>query len=220
MAYTLSQLVTDIQNRLDDTGFSSTILKQFINDAQNEYTNGRFFRFMEATQSYTLTVGVADITNGAGLPTTFQMPTMLRITTANYEKVLPFMDYTEFRKTYPSAPNDANGTPKLWYEYGGTISVYPKPDTALAVSLDYIKKPTTLSGDSDVPQIPSEWGELLTLGAYKRALEYNDDFDLAQAVQYKIDELLLDMTRRLSTRMTAPAVMPINRTKTSSVLGG
>lgn len=221
MAYTTGQLVTDVQNRLDDTGFSSTILKQFLNDTQREITNGRFFRFMEGSQNYTLNVGTAEITNGGGLPTNYQTPILLRNTYSGYEGILPYMDYTQFRTQYAGADNATDAAPRLWYEYAGSIYVYPAPDVAYTVTMDYLKKATELALDADVPQVPEEWRELMVLGTYKRALEYNDDFDLAQAVQFKFEELLLDMTRRLSGRQVGvPSIIGINRRSTRSVLGG
>lgn len=54
--------------------------------------------------------------------------------------------------------------------FGGNFEVYPAPAAATAYKLRYIRKPATLSGDSDVPEIPEEWHVHMTYYATARAL--------------------------------------------------
>ena len=56
MAYTTGALVTQIQNKLDDTSFSTSILKQFLNDTQREIFNMRMSKFVEATQDFSTVI--------------------------------------------------------------------------------------------------------------------------------------------------------------------
>ena len=165
MAYTLSAIVTKVQKRIRDTGYSSSTIKEFINDEQNDISNEYLLRFWEADpQTYTLTENVRDITNGSGLPSDFVNPISLRITTTGYEKRLIYVDYDDLEEVYPDPDNDTAGTPRYWTLYGDTIEVYPKPDQAYTLKLRHTRRPTELSADADVPELPKEFEEILVYG--------------------------------------------------------
>lgn len=215
MAYTLSNIVSRVQSRIKDTGFSTTDIKGFINDTQRDVFNEYDLPFMETTQNYTLTAGESDITNGSGLPTNFVQAIDLVLTTSGLEKRLPFIDVREIDWQYPD-PTDTSAhpsnIPEYAYKYGTTIRVYPAPASAYTVTLRYIKKPTELSDDDDVPEIPSEFEELLVVGAAYRAHQVKDNYDKAAILQNKYDELLQKLVVRYSvTQIGQPTQMRINR---------
>lgn len=198
MAYTTSDLVSDVQSRISNSSFSSSDIKQFLNDAQRSFATDATWRFFHTTQNYTLNVGTADITNGSGLPSAFQTPNKLRITTSGYEQVLTPIQYDEFVEKYPSYENDDNSTPRYWYMKGDSIEVYPAPDTAFTVKLEYWKTPTELSADSDVPELPVDFREVLVLGALQRAYKTDDDFDQAREIDDEMVALLTNLKRKYS----------------------
>ena len=68
------------------------------------------------------------------------------------------------------------------------------------MTLFYIRKPKTLTQNSDVPEIPEEFSELLILGAFKRILERNEDFDLANEVEVDYQRILLQLVNRYGAR--------------------
>lgn len=210
MAYTVAGLTTQIQTRLDDTGFSSATILQFLNDAQREYTNGRMMRIMEASQNYTATIGNTDLTGGGGLPAAFQAPIDLRVTTLGSEGALFYMDPKEFDIAYPQPTLAGNNLPTIYYRFGSTINLFPTPDRAYAITLRYYKTPTELVNTTDVPEIPSEWQELLVLGALWRCHQLNDNYDMAGIVQGRVDEILNDYSRRMSPGKMQPAIMKLN----------
>ena len=214
MAYQLSDLVTKVQQRVRDTGFSSTEIANYINDTQNDVFNEYVLPFMETTQGYTLTANVSDITNGSNLPTNYVQAIDLILTTAGREKILPYMDIREIERRYPdpddTTTNPAN-VPMYWYYYGETIRVYPKPDSAYTLTLRYYKKPTLLSADEDVPEIPSEFAELLVCGAAYRVLQVKDNYDQAGILENKYNELLQKLVVRFSLpHVGSPTRMRIN----------
>lgn len=215
MAYQLSDLVTKVQNRIKDTGFSTTIIKDFINDTQRDIFNEYSLPFMQTTQSYTLTVGVSDITNGSGLPANFVQPIDILLTTSGRETILEYKDYQEINNLYPDATDTtayANQLPQYWYKYGETIRVFPSPDSAYTTSLLYYKSPTALSADADVPEIPSEFEELLVVGASYRVFQVKDNYDKAGILENKYMELLQKLASRYSkTRGGHANQMRINR---------
>ena len=208
MAYVLSNLVSQVQSRLDDTGFSSATIKQFINDAQREVTNDKRWRFMETTTTLTTSSGSQAI---GSFPSDYQIAIDLRISQPEaYAKKLPFLDYSVVDSDYPEATSYGNSTPMFWYEYGNTPYVFPASDQTYTLTLRYLKTPTELSADADVPQIPSEFQEILVLGGLWRCHELNDDYDKAAIVRQRADDLLISMTKRYGFRLLdGPRIMRV-----------
>lgn len=215
MAYTLADIADKVRYRIKDNGYSPTEIRNYINDTQNDVFNEYRLRFMETTQTYTLAAGVSDITNGSGLPTNFVQAISLTLTTTGYESELQYKDFREIDSTNPD-PDDTTinpaGIPQYWYVYGTTIRVFPAPASAYTVSLRYYKRPATLDEDADVPEIPSEFEELLVVGAAYRVFQVKDNYDKAAILQNKYDELLQKLVSRYALNQTGHATqMRINR---------
>lgn len=219
MAYTLGGIRTKILNKLDDSGLSSTKVDDWINDAQNECVEGFRLPFMETRSAFTLTVGDPDITSGVGVAT-LDEPIAVRITTGGSEQVLKYIQYDELIRRFPDFPNTDNGTPEYWYEFAGEINTFPASDTAYSVALDFYKKPTELTGDSDVPELPAQYEELLVIGGYIRALEHDDDYDEAAVQRLIWDNKHINMVRKVTQKSDGPSVIGINRRRVSRYVRG
>lgn len=200
MSYVLSDIATRVQTRVRDSGYSTTTIKGFINDTQNSIFNEYDLRFMETSTTYNLTTNVQDITNGSGLPSDFVSPINLVITTDNYENDLIYVDYKELDELFPDQSSTTATTPRYWWFYGDTISVYPKPDQAYVVRLRYLKKPTALSADGDVPDVPSEFEELLVYGAAYRVFEEKDMDEKAANFEAKYNREVQKLVNRYAFR--------------------
>jgi hypothetical protein len=212
VAYQLSTIRTKVQQRIKDTGYSNSEITNYINDTQNDVFNEYPISIWESTQDYTLTAGVSDITNGSGLPTNFVQAIDIFITTSGMESVLQYRDFQDIDLLYPDPTDNPNGVPMYWYKYGNTIRVYPSPADAYTITLRYLARPTELSNDSDVPQIPKEFEEILVAGATFRILQIKDNYDQAGVWQNKYDELLQKLVTRYSQTQGGHAnKMRINR---------
>lgn len=215
MSYIAGDIVTRVQQRIRDTGYSSSEIKSYLNDTQNDVFNEYRLPFMQTTQNYTLTVGVADITNGSGLPSNYVQAVDLVLTTDGKESVLTYRDVREMDALYPDYENSTNYPNSVstdWYMYAQTIKVFPEPDSAYTATLRYYKKPTLLSADADVPSLPSEFEELLVVGAAYRVMQAKDNYDQAGVLQNKYDELLQKLVVRYSQpQIGKPTIMRINR---------
>lgn len=215
MAYQTGDLVTKVQQRIRDTGYSSTEIVGYINDTQNDVFNEYRLPFMEATQTYTLTAGVSDITNGVGLPANYVQALDLTLTTTGTLKVIEYVDVRTIDAMYPSPGNttlNPVNIPYLWYFYQDTIKVFPAPAAAYAISMRYFKKPTDLVSDSDVPELPAEFQELLVMGAAYRVLQVKDNYDQAAILQNKYDEILQKLVVKYSQpQVGTPMRMRINK---------
>lgn len=215
MAFQLSDIVTKVQQRVRDTGYSSSEITNYINDTQNDVFNEYALPFMQEEVSYTLTIDDPDITSGNGLPADYVQAINLINTYAGQESVIPYVDFSLLDQDEPDVEDTTlhtTGEPQYWYYYEGEIRVFPTPDVAYTVKLKYRKKPTLLSADTDVPDIPSEFEELLVEGAAYRVLQVKDNYDQAGIHQNKYDEILQKLVKRYSVRQTGtPIRMAINR---------
>lgn len=215
MPYTLSNIVSRVQLRIRDTGFSTSEIKNYINDTQNDVFNEYRLPFMQTTQDYTLTANQADITNGSGLPSNFVQAVSLTLTSSGLEKVLTFREFREMDDLYPDYENStvySANIPSDWFLYGQTAKVFPEPNSAYTVTLRYYKKPTVISDDAAVPEIPSEFEELLIVGAAYRVLQAKDNYDQAGILQNKYDEILQKLVVKYSQpQVGRPKIMRINR---------
>lgn len=210
MAYNLGQLVTDVRNKLDDSNFSSTLIKEFINDAQRYVVNKHNWRFMEGTYTAGLTIDQFSY----DLPSDVGEVEGMRITDPSGDEADitdRFLTWKEYDKKFPDPAEDDSSKPYFWTIRENNFLLYPKPDTTYTLDIRYQKIPTALSGDSDVPEVPERYKELLVLGALIRAHKFNDNYDLAQVEQASLDELLLDAVANTYTRQSGrPVVMRVN----------
>jgi len=215
MSYILGDIADKVRTRVRDTSYDPSATKNFINDAQNDIFNEYRLPFMEATQDYTLTVGAADITNGSGLPTNFVIPIDITLTSTGYEKGLPIRDVREMDALHPDYENSTlypSGTPSEAYKYAQTIKVFPEPNLAYTLTLRYYKRPTILTSDSDIPSLPSEFEEMLVLGAAYRVLQAKDNYDQAGVLENKYHELLDKLVMKYSRNQVGmPTIMRVNR---------
>lgn len=81
------------------------------------------------------------------------------------------------------------GTPSHYTVFAGSILVGPLPRTGTndLLEMDWTKRPTAQSGDSDTPALPSEWDEILKFGTLERLFDGIGSHDEAQywAAKYK-----------------------------------
>ena len=213
MAYTLGDITTRVQQRVRDTGYSSTEIVGYINDAQFDIFNEYRLPFMEATQDYTVTVDVADITDGTGLPANYVQAIDLVVTTDGKEQYIPFNPIRNVGLNYPdNADASPSGYPQFWYFYADVIKLYPAPNAAYTVRVRYYKKPTEITSDAAIPEVPSEFREVLVAGAAYRVLQVKDNYDQASILQNKYDEILQKLVMRYSQPQIGTATrIRINR---------
>jgi len=213
MAYTLGDITTRVQQRVRDTGYSSTEIVGYINDAQFDIFNEYRLPFMEATQDYTVTVDVADITDGTGLPANYVQAIDLVVTTDGKEQYIPFEPIRNVDLNYPdNADASPSAYPHFWYFYEDTIKLYPAPNAAYTVRVRYYKKPTEITSDAAIPEVPSEFREVLVTGAAYRVLQVKDNYDQASILQNKYDEILQKLVMRYSQPQIGTATrIRINR---------
>lgn len=205
MAYNLGTVRGRVEQKLDDTSFGVIKLNQFINDGQREILNTYRFPFMEREASVNAIPGTDLLQN---LPTDIQSFLSLRIyTPIGYATELAYIEYEDFDRAFPNPNLTGDTAPAAWRVFNRTIQIYPEPNNTYNLKLKYIKEPTELTLDADVPEIPESFSELLVLAAYRRALEHNDDYDQAQVIQQQVDILGEKMVERYARNQSSPHIM-------------
>lgn len=210
MAYNLAGIRQRIlEDKLDDTEFNPDIVDNFINDAQRSIFNTYELPFMEIQTTETLTSGSYTF----DWPDDYQVEQAIIIIspTSNVKDITTnFMPWREFIRSYPNPSGNTPAMPSTWTTYGRTMYLTAPTDQSYTISLWYLKTPTPLLRDNDIPELPEEFEEALVLGAYYRILERNEDFDLASF--YKngdyTDELYRLVGRLSNRQIGAPTVMP------------
>lgn len=215
MAYQLSDIITKVQKRVRDTNYSASEITDYINDTINDVYNEYRLPFMQTYVDYVLFANVADITNGSGLLPDFVQAVDLTITETGKESQLIYLSYEEMARLYPDSDDLTAypaSIPQYWYMYDETIKVFPCSSVDSTVRLRYYKKPTDLVQATDVPSIPSQFVELLVVGAAYRVLQVKDNYDQAAILENKYNELLQKLVVKYSVNQTANAIrMRTNR---------
>lgn len=213
MAYTLADLRTEIKIDLDDDSIENTILTQFLNDVNRYICNSRRWRFMEKTFKGAVTIGTANYS----LPTDFQQSINLRLVDPDgYAAFLEYMNFEQFNERYPDPGALPNALPSIWTMFGTGMTLGPAaPDLAYVLELNYLKKPTELVADADVPNVPLEFKEALKLGVRSKYMERDDSIEAAQLLWQEFIESLDVMTARLENRQVgSPHIMRTTRRRT------
>lgn len=211
MSYTLGALTSKVQQRVHDTGYSSSEIHNYINDTQRDVFNEYRLPFMQTSKDYTVTVGDSDITGGTGLEANFNQAIDL-VYTSTGEQVVPYREFTDTDADPDDTTAHPTGAPQYWYKFGDTIHVFPAPSSAYTLTLRYYKTPTELTADADVPEIPSQFEEILVVGAAYRVMQVKDNYDQAGVLENKYGELLQKLVMRYSQAQVGyPTVMRINR---------
>lgn len=215
MAYQLSDIITKVQKRVRDTAYNTAEITDYINDTINDVYNEYRLPFMQTYVDYVVPANVQDITNGSGLLPDFVQAVDLQVTSTGKESQLIYISYEKLFNEYPD-PDDLTAYPASipthWYMYDETIKIFPAPAEQTNVRLRYYKKPTDLVQAVDVPSIPSQFSELLVVGAAYRVLQVKDNYDQAAILENKYNELLQKLVVKYSVNQTAqPIRMRINR---------
>jgi hypothetical protein len=179
MAYNLEGIRTRVINdKLDDPEYSASVVDNFINDAQKGIFNQLHLPFLEAQTEDTLSEG--DHTHA--FPDDYQLSNAIILvssTGAITNITSNYLTWREYIRLYPYAQGNQEATPSMWTNYGNTLYLSAPANDNYTLIFWYLKRADDLASDGDIPQLPSEFEELLVLGAYYRVLERNEDFDLA-----------------------------------------
>lgn len=207
MEYTLGTIRRDVLvDMLDDEEFDPEIVNRAINRAQREIFNQFELSFMEKIYAGDVSEGTTMIKYPADLA---QVQNHVVTDPEGSERSIEssYIPFREFTSMFPDPSSNAPGELSYWTSYGGSIIFSQPLSKDYKLTLYYTKKPTPLLVDSDIPEVPEEFGELLALGAYIRIAKRNEDTDLANIAIQDYAGMLNKLVDRYGYRKTGPIKM-------------
>ena len=196
MAYTLSNLQTDIRNytEVDDTVLSSTVLDTIIKNGENriyrdaDSDDNRFY----ATS--TLVTGNRYVTIPSDLRSIRYVQLKDTNVTPNVQTFLEKKD-ASYMATYYDTPATQSGIPKYYANWDANFWVVaPTPNAQYEITMAYIKQPTSLT-DTSVSTtgtyLSNKYQDLLLYAALVNAYGYlKGPVDMIQYYQGTYKEAL------------------------------
>ena len=172
MAYDLAALRIELYgpySYLNDGGTQATRGDRWINLAYHELCEQAPWPFLETS------------TTGAAPLTISDLADVITVTDTD-GVVLDPIQYDPLRRIV-NADISVTGTP--------VVNAYPVPSASISVR--YRKVPTDLSSGTDEPLVPSEYRDIIALGALRRAAIDNQSWEAANGYRQEWDARLLDM---------------------------
>lgn len=211
MDFTLSGIRTRvIIDKLDDEDYDSDIVDRFINDTIRYIYNRYELPFQEKIFSGIIPQGATIFED----PTDVALVQSRLITSPDgtqYDMTRTYTDFRTFNSLYPTPANNAASKVGVWTQYGGNVLLSAPTDKEYTMNIFYIKKPTFLSADGDVPGLPYEFEEAIVLGALYRCQKRNEDEVLAADTKRDFKDELDTLASRYGFRQSNGPIKMKNR---------
>ena len=174
MAYTLANLQDDIRNytEVDDSVLSNTILTTIIKNSEN-----RIYREADSDDNrFYATSNLAAGNRYVTIPSDLRFIRYVQLTDASGKQVFLEKKDTSYMAAYYDTPGTQSGFPKYYANWDANYwLVAPTPDTTYAITLAYVKQPTSLT-DSSVSAsgtyLSNKYQDLLLYGCLVEAYGY------------------------------------------------
>ena len=185
-------------NRTDIPNTSGGLIDQWINDAQRRICRSHNFTFMESEVDTTLVVGQ----RGYALPTAsgddlrFKTEISLEIIDSDSDRITLKRIYKQDAENRSEfVDNAGDGTPRNYAIQKGQIYLYPIPDTALTMNLEYYGFLDDLSADTDTNDLEANYPEVLEAFATSFGFRYVFEEERANYWESKGIDLISEMVR-------------------------
>ena len=174
MAYTFSNLKTDIRNytEVDSDVLSDSVLTTIVKNAEN-----RIYREADSDDNrFYATSNLAAGNRYVTIPSDLRIIRYVQLTDASGNQVFLEKRDTSFMAEYYNTPGTQSGFPKYYANWDANYwLVAPTPDTTYAITLAYVKQPTSLT-DSSVSAsgtyLSNKYQDLLLYGSLVEAYGY------------------------------------------------
>ena len=217
--YNLGTLVADVKDELQDEAFDDNRIIRYINQTYFELFGELPFSFFEKTYKYeTIDHGVLQV------PNDFQTVIRLVIEKGGMKMPLTYLEPKEYFRAiegmkvyrYTIIGDEVHFFLPDDYQCDNNDAT---PDDFYTMKLYYLAKPVALANPTDVPLLPSEYGEILILGALVRAERRRGNYDFAQIFDNHKNELITNMSMRYGPRQLEGAnkIRPAVRVRINEV---
>lgn len=94
------------------------------------------------------------------------------------------VSYASLYDSVADPEDELSNSPTHYAIKDQSIVIFPIPSQVLSLDVDYQKRSTDLSGDTDTPDLPLDWTDIILLGAEARGLRYLKRSEWAQTQQF------------------------------------
>lgn len=102
-------------------------------------------------------------------------------------------DKSGIRKLF-GTEQDSSGTPVYWYTWANQIMLWPVPNTAETLSIDFIQRPADVSGAGDLLPLPDIYYEVICNYVMSKAAELDEDQSKSTSMRRLAEDKLTEMT--------------------------
>lgn len=205
MSYSLptrlvSEVITAVERQFgDESGVqvNSEDVIRWINDAQDIIVAKN--KVLKAKSSSSSVVGQAAYT--------FPSDNIYQVESIHYKGYrVPNMSFPEAEEHIFAADPLAQltGDPQIWYEWAGTFTFWPTPQTAETIDLYYTQRPAKVTSTTDTLTVPDKYYQDIIRYVLQQAYEMDEDMQNSQIKAQQFEDSLNNMSEedRTAQNMT------------------
>jgi hypothetical protein len=174
MAYTLSNLQTDIRNytEVDSNVLSDSVLDTIIKNAEN-----KIYREVDSDDNrFYATSNLASGSRYVTIPSDLRFIRYAQLTDSSGKQVFLEKRDTSFMAEYYDTPGTQSGLPKYYGNWDANYWVVaPTPDSTYAITLAYTKQPASITaspGSTQGTYVSNKYQDLLLYACLVEAYGY------------------------------------------------
>lgn len=189
----ITRTVQDVMNVVkrqfgDESGvqLEDTDVINWINDAQDTVVNRN--RVLKAKSTTTVVAGTSEVT--------FPDLRIIQIESVHWEgRILPNMSFVEAEQKISTTDPDKTetGVPLFWYEWAGTMTLWPTPDADGSLDLYYSAFPERIANSTDPLSLPDKYFEDICRYVMQQVYEMDQDWEGSKAKQQQFDASVNDL---------------------------
>lgn len=193
---TANDVVTAVKRQFGDTSgtqVNNAHIFAWINDAQREIVKENP-ELKQSMVQINVTAGTATY------PLLSNVPDLMVVHSIHYRgQILRNMSFVEAQE-YIIRENSTTdqGEPFIWYDYAGTITLYPVPQTSYAAGLTvfYSAAPDEIDATGDILEVPDPYFNSVVSYCMWKAYEMDDNFSSGEVMMRQFYESVTKLSNR------------------------
>jgi hypothetical protein len=188
-SYTGSQLAAEVKSQFGDTGnvqVNDTLILRWINNGQRDIAKSNPWNEQVFVTNLLADQAVYDLDTLMGAE---RVQSYSSIVADN--QVLQVIPWAEYLSTIAGRPLPSSADRDVLYasEYGGKLTVWPTPASSIVSGLTiyYVAWPADLTAIGDPLTVPDRFYNALSDYVFARALQLDENFEAAAALQESHD---------------------------------
>jgi len=167
--YTFIELQEEVLSHQFSAGKYRELVKDWLNQAQRRAVIESEMRVQDETYSISTTAETA----GYELPADYSR--LIDFFNSETHELMTPLDIREY-----DTLSKSSGQPYAYTTIGNSVTLYPTPNAVYKFTLRYWRLPADMVNETDEPEIPVQYHELLIAYAMKKAYMRENDYQAAQ----------------------------------------